>query len=116
MKEHGCPPPPLTHYRNYSSYLAPYHPIPPWPPLSTFIGFLLTVKTNQSVSRLLEGRLAWGRTILLTRDTSNLLSEYVYRVNEDHGLLAIRHLSIFGYLLKSRLREEVSEFIFNFVC
>ena len=74
------------------------------------------MKTNQSVSRLLEGRLAWGRTILLTRDTSNLLSEYVYRVNEDHGLLAIRHLSIFGYLLKSRLREEVSEFIFNFVC
>ena len=60
------------------------------------------------MSRLLEGRLAWGRTILLTRDTANLLTEYIYPVNKELGLLAIRHLSIFGYLLKSRLREEVS--------
>lgn len=39
-------------------------------------------------------------------DTANLLSEYVYRVNASHGLSALRHLSIFGFLLKARLREE----------
>ncbi|GMH87041.1 hypothetical protein TrVE_jg13495 [Triparma verrucosa] len=73
---------------------------------STFIALLLTLRTNQSISRLLEGRLAWGRCVLLTRDTSQLLSTYIYPLNTQNALKAARHLSIFGWLLKCRMRDE----------
>jgi hypothetical protein len=63
-------------------------PLTPITLLSSFVALLLTMRTNQSLSRILEGRLAWGRTVLLTRDTSQLLAAYVYPKNKVHGLLA----------------------------
>ena len=88
-------------------------PIMPVTLMSSFVAFLLTLRTNQSLSRVLEGRLAWGRTVLLTRDTSQLLAAYIYPKNKAHGLLAARHLSLFGWLLKSRLRDESDEDVVN---
>jgi predicted membrane chloride channel (bestrophin family) len=48
-------------------------PLPVVALLSSFVAFVLTLRTNHSLSRLLEGRLAWGRTVLLTRDLSQQL-------------------------------------------
>ena len=88
-------------------------PLTPITLLSSFVAFLLTLRTNQSIARLMEGRLAWGRTVLLTRDTSQLLAAYIYPVNKAHGLLAARHLSLFGWLLKARLRDESDSDLIN---
>ena len=77
--------------------------------ITTFTGFttfLLTYRTNQSLSRLLEARLAWGRTVLLARDLSQLLAAHLTVKAPLLALTAARHLSLFGLLLKSRLRDE----------
>ena len=34
--------------------------------MSTFVAFLLTLRSNQGLSRLIEGRMAWGRAVLFT--------------------------------------------------
>ena len=81
-------------------------PLPAITLFSSFVTLLLTYRTNQSLSRILEGRLAWGRTVLLTRDTAQLLAAYIYKADKRYGLLAARHLSLFGWLLKCRLRDE----------
>jgi putative membrane protein len=73
---------------------------------TTFVAFLLTLRTNHSLSRLLEGRLAWGRLVLMTRNLSQLIHAYVYPVNDQLALKAVRHLSLFGWTLKARMRVE----------
>jgi predicted membrane chloride channel (bestrophin family) len=83
--------------------------------LSSFVTLLLTYRTNQSLSRILEGRLAWGRAVLLTRDTAQLINAYIYAADKQLGLLAGRHLSLFGWLLKSRLRDEDDTAVINTV-
>ena len=55
---------------------------------STFVATLLALRSNQGLSRLNEARLAWGRNILLVRDTAQLLSTYIYSVNKKAGLMA----------------------------
>jgi predicted membrane chloride channel (bestrophin family) len=70
------------------------------------VTLLSTFRTNQSLARLLEARLAWGRTILLARDTAQLLNAHVYSSSPPLGLMAARHLCLFGFLLKARLRDE----------
>lgn len=81
-------------------------PLTPLSLISTFVGALITMRSNQGLNRLAEGRVAWGRVIMLVRDTSQLLSEYVFPVNEQLGLFAARHISMFGWLHKCFLREE----------
>jgi predicted membrane chloride channel (bestrophin family) len=102
--------------------------------VSTFVAALLTLRSNQGLGRLSEGRKAWGRVISMSRDTAQSLATYMYPHNPQLGLLAgkkrythflqytysinihlfthlilldiiARHLSIFGWLLKCRLRE-----------
>lgn len=73
--------------------------------VSTFVAFLLTMRSNQGLSRLAEGRELWGRTFIVTRDTAQLLAAYVYPKDKNLGLKSARHLSIFAWLLKSRLRD-----------
>ena len=74
--------------------------------VSTFVAALLTLRSNQGLNRLADARSAWGRLISISRDTAQALALYVYPKNPQLGILAGRHLSIFGWLLKCRLREE----------
>jgi predicted membrane chloride channel (bestrophin family) len=46
--------------------------------LSTFVAFLLTLRSNQGLDRLSQGRSAFGSVVLHTRDFAHLLSAYVY--------------------------------------
>lgn len=72
--------------------------------VSTFVGFLLTLRSNQGLSRLQEARQLWGRLFIVCRDTSHLLSTYVYSKDERLGLQSVRHLTLFPWLLKGLLR------------
>ena len=81
-------------------------PLTPLSLLSTLVAALLTVRTNTGLTRLFTGRSTWGRLLSLTRDTAQLLAAYVYPVDPKLGLLCARHLAIFGWLLKTRLRDE----------
>jgi len=84
-----------THFVPYSSLSI----------ISTFVGFCLTLRTNQGLDRLSEGRELWGRAFIATRDTAQLIAAYVYPKDEELGLDAARHLAIFGWLLKAQLRN-----------
>lgn len=72
--------------------------------VSTFVGFLLTLRSNQGLSRLGEGRELWGRAFIVTRDTAQLLATYVYPKDKRLGVTSARYLAIFAWLLKGRLR------------
>lgn len=75
-------------------------------PLSAPIALLLTLRTNAALGRLNEARLAWGRLILYTRTYTALLRIYVLPYYPDAAILSARHVSIYGWLLKSNVRGE----------
>jgi predicted membrane chloride channel (bestrophin family) len=72
--------------------------------VSTFVAALLTLRSNQSLSRLNEGRVALSQMILYTRDLSQLIASNIYPTNPALGLKAIRHVALFSWLLKGFLR------------
>lgn len=84
-------------------------PLTPLSLIGTFLSALLTLRTNQGLSRLIEGRLAWGQLVLIARDTAQIINSSIYEKDKKLALLAARHLSIFGWLTKARLREEYDE-------
>lgn len=72
--------------------------------ISTFVGFLLTLRSNQALSRLMEARALWSKVILNTREMSSLIASFIYPVDKQLALLLGRHVALFGWLLKSQLR------------
>jgi len=72
--------------------------------VSTFLAFLLTLRSNQAISRLDEARRLWSKIILNTREMSQLISAFIYPVDKQLALMLGRHVAIFGWLLKSQLR------------
>ena len=62
-------------------------PLAPLSVMSTFVAFLLTLRSNQGLGRLNDGRLAWARAVLHTRDISHLVANYVYPKDKKLGLL-----------------------------
>lgn len=74
--------------------------------LAAPLGLLLTLRTNQSMSRLLEARQAWGRLTLHARSLANVAAVYLYPMNPRAAVLLVRHLSTLGWVLKSHLRGE----------
>jgi len=74
--------------------------------ISGFVAALQTLRSNDSLRRLGEGRIALGNAILLTRDSAQLFAEYIYPKDQELGLMAARHLSLFCWLLKAHLREQ----------
>jgi hypothetical protein len=56
--------------------------------ISTFVAALLTLRSNQGLSRLTEARNAFGQVVLLTREMAQLISTNVYPVDPQMGLLA----------------------------
>jgi predicted membrane chloride channel (bestrophin family) len=77
--------------------------------LSAPLALLLTLRANASMTRLLEARLAWGCFTLHSRSIANLLQVYLLPLEPEASILAMRHLSILGWLLKARLRDESEE-------
>ena len=67
-------------------------PMTPLSLMSTFVAFLLTLRSNQGLSRLTDGRLTWGQAVLHTRDLAHLVSTYVYPKDKKLGLLMGRSL------------------------
>ena len=72
-------------------------PMIPLSLVSTFVAALLTLRSNQGLSRLNEARVAWGRCILLSRDLAQQLASYVYPMDNKLGLLSGN--SLFQFVL-----------------
>lgn len=77
--------------------------------LSAPLALLLTLRANASMTRLLEARVAWGLFTLHSRSIANILQVYLLPLEPEASILAMRHLSILGWLLKARLRDESEE-------
>ena len=71
--------------------------------VSTFVAALLTLRSNQGLSRLAEARSAWGRVVALSRDTAQSMATYVYPVDRELGILSGKilaiHISIVSFIL-----------------
>ena len=74
--------------------------------VSTFVAALLTLRSNQGLNRLNEGRLALGKVVLYTRDMAQLIASNVYPKDKVLGLKAARHVALFSWLLKGFLRGD----------
>ena len=72
--------------------------------ISTFVAFLLTLRSNQALERLKYGRELWSKVILDTREMASLVMAFVYPVDKQLALMLARHIALFGWLLKSQLR------------
>eukprot|EP00523_Entomoneis_sp_CCMP467_P005541 CAMPEP_0168747996 /NCGR_PEP_ID=MMETSP0724-20121128/15947_1 /TAXON_ID=265536 /ORGANISM="Amphiprora sp., Strain CCMP467" /LENGTH=432 /DNA_ID=CAMNT_0008795809 /DNA_START=103 /DNA_END=1401 /DNA_ORIENTATION=- len=72
--------------------------------VSGFVASLLALRTNQGMSRLLEGRMAFGKVVLYTRDMASMVSNFIYDKDPQLALKLARHLATFSWLLKNFLR------------
>jgi putative membrane protein len=81
-------------------------PMLPLTLLSSFVAALISLRSNQGLSRLNEGRLAFGKVVLYTRDMAQLIAVYIYPKDPVLGLKLARHVALFGWLLKNFLRGE----------
>ncbi len=85
--------------------------------ISTFLAFLLTLRSNQGLSRLDEARRQWSKVVLYTREMAQLISAFIYPVDKKLGIMLARHVAIFGWLLKSELRltakEDVEDIVYT---
>jgi hypothetical protein len=77
--------------------------------LSAPLALLLTLRTNASLARLQETRLAWGRLVLLTRQMTSLLRIHILPTYPEAAALMARHLAVFGWCLKGALRGEARD-------
>jgi putative membrane protein len=80
-------------------------PLTPLSLISTFVAALLTLRSNQGLDRLNQGRIAFGKVVLHTRDMAQLIAASVYPQDHYLGLKCIRHVSLVGWLLKQFLRD-----------
>lgn len=71
--------------------------------VSSALALLLTLRTNQSLTRLLEARLAWGKAVLHARILAGMLLTRVCPVNPSAAFLCGRLLSTVGWSLRSSL-------------
>ena len=72
--------------------------------ISTFLAFLLTLRSNTALARLTEARLLWSKVILNTREMAQMIYAFIYPVDKQLALMLARHVALFGWLLKSQLR------------
>ena len=73
--------------------------------VSTFVAALQTLRSNQAIARLRDGRIAMGEVVHITRDTSTLIATYFGDKDDRLKLKAARLLALFGWSLKEHLRE-----------
>ena len=83
--------------------------------VSSFLAFLLTMRSNMGLSRLDEGRKLWSKVVLHSREMAHLISAFIYPNNKELALMLARHVACFGWLLKSQLRFVSEEDIADIV-
>ena len=76
--------------------------------VSTFVAALQTLRSNQAIARLRDGRIAMGSVVHITRDTSTLIATYFGNNDDRLKLKAARLLALFGWSLKQHLRETTT--------
>lgn len=81
-------------------------PLTPLSLVSTFVAALLTLRSNQGLDRFNTGRNSFGQVVLYTRDMAQLIASNIYPRDKQLGLLLLRHIALFGWLLKNFLRGE----------
>lgn len=81
-------------------------PLTPLSLVSSFVAVLLTLRSNQGLDRLNQGRKAFGEVVLYTRDTAQLIAAFVFPKDPRLALKLLRHVAIFGWLLKGFLRGD----------
>uniref|UniRef100_A0A7S4JU60 Bestrophin homolog n=1 Tax=Odontella aurita TaxID=265563 RepID=A0A7S4JU60_9STRA len=81
-------------------------PMTPLSLLSGFVAALTSLRTSQTLSRLGEGRTAFGKVVLYTRDMAQLIASSIYPKDRMLGLKLLRHVSLYGWLLKNFLRGD----------
>jgi len=72
--------------------------------ISTFVAFLLTLRSNSSLARLIEARNHWSKVVLNTREMANMIMVFIYPIDKQLALILGRHVSLFGWLLRSDLQ------------
>ena len=90
-------------------------PLAPLGIVSTFVAFLLTTRSNMGLSRLDEGRKAWSKVVLHTKEMAHLISAFIYPHDKQLALQLGREVSCFAWLLKSQLRFVPEEDIADIV-
>ena len=70
--------------------------------LSAPLALLLTLRASQSMCRLSESRLAWGRFLLQTQGLANMARVYLWPVAPHATFLLARHLALLGWMRKAR--------------
>jgi hypothetical protein len=78
-------------------------PMAPLTLVSSALALLLTLRTNQSLTRLLEARLAWGKLVLHARVLAGFLATRVYPINPGLALLAGRLLCYVAWSSRASL-------------
>jgi hypothetical protein len=81
-------------------------PLTPLSLVSTFVAALLTLRSNQGLDRLQQGRAAFRNMLWYARDVSQLIAASVYPRHRYLALKCLRHLALFGWLLKNFMRGE----------
>lgn len=79
-------------------------PLTPLSLVSTFVAALLTLRSNQGLDRLNMGRLSFGKAVLYTRDAASLIVTMIYPKYPQLALKLLRHVALYGWLLKGFLR------------
>jgi predicted membrane chloride channel (bestrophin family) len=77
--------------------------------VSTFVAALLTLRSNQGLSRLNEARNAFSQVIQHTRELGQLIGVSIMPYDSQLGLLAARHVSAFCWSLKGHVRGQASD-------
>jgi hypothetical protein len=77
--------------------------------MSTFVAALISLRSNQGLSRLNDGRQAFGKVVLYTRDMAQLITSNIYPKDPRLALKLLRHVSLFGWLLKNFLRADIEK-------
>lgn len=71
------------------------------------ISILLALRTNTSLTRLLEARSSFGKMVRATKSLSSLTATYIGRpISKERALLIGRYLSIYGFCMKGLFRKE----------
>lgn len=72
--------------------------------VSTIVFALESLRSNQGLSRLNEGRKAYGKVVLYTRDMAQLIAVSIWSRRQRLGVQLARHLTLYSWLLKKFLR------------
>jgi len=70
-------------------------PLTPLSLVSTFVGALLTMRSNTGLARLAEGRVAWGTVSWKVREVGQLIATKIYPKDEQMAFL-LGKLYLFG--------------------